>query len=180
MADVTVNRERLKSLMLKRNVGDGDMAKLTGISRTTFYYLRTGHHSTTSERALTAIAEALDTTVEYLTGEGEPEEENDRVAVVLDEPTRKLAQVAANLSAVRKEELIRMAQALVDMEREQNKLPLDAGAMDRLIAIYDQLRIFAGGDDPLDSLEELLRNNRNLPPGGTQASNGLGNHSHNH
>jgi transcriptional regulator with XRE-family HTH domain len=178
MADVTVNRERLKSLMLRRNVGDGDMAKLTGISRTTFYYLRTGHHATTSERALTAIAQALDTTVEYLTGEGEPEEEGDRVAVVLDEPGRKLAEITANLSAIRKEELIRMAQVLLDMEREQSKIPPTKEALDVLMGIYEQLRVYSKGADPLAALEAVFRaNGINLPP---NRSNGLSNEHHNH
>jgi transcriptional regulator with XRE-family HTH domain len=177
MADVTVNGERLKSLMLKRNVGDGDMAKLTGLSRTTFYYLRTGHHNTTSERALTAIAQALDTTVEYLTTEGEPEEEGG-VAVVLDEPGRKLAEVSSNLSAIRKEELIRMAQMLLDMEREQSKIPPTREALDVLVEIYNQLRVYSKGADPLDALEAVLRaNGIVLPP---NRSNGIGNQPHNH
>jgi transcriptional regulator with XRE-family HTH domain len=180
MADIKVNRARLKTLMLKREVSDGDVGALTGLARTTIYNLRVGNRDTTSERTLFAIAQALDTTVDYLSSEGEPEDDGRRVAVMLDEPGRKLAEVAKNLSAIRKEELIRIAETLVAMEREQSKLPLTAEAMDTLIEIAEQLRVFAGGNDPLEVLEALLNANTNakgfVPP--SQLAKGFGNQQH--
>jgi transcriptional regulator with XRE-family HTH domain len=177
MGEVTVNQARLQDLMFRRNMSDGKLAKAAGVSRTLVFYLRTGQTKATAERVLTAIAEALETTVDYLSEEGDVED-NGQVAVMLDEPGRKLAEVTANLSATRKEELIRIAETLLAMERERSKMPLDAGAMDLLIEIYEQVRTFKKGADPLETLEALFR--RNGFPFPPKRDNGLGNERHNH
>jgi transcriptional regulator with XRE-family HTH domain len=180
VSDIAINKDRLQDLMIRRGVNDGQVGQLADMSKGAIRYLRIGTSKTTSERNLRAIAKALDTTVEYLSSEGKPDREDDgQVAIVVDEPGRKLAEVASRLSAIRKQELVRIAEALLAMEREKSKIPLEPEAMDRLIAIYDQLRVFAGGADPLDSLEALLKNN-GVFLSGAKPSNGLGNQGHNH
>jgi transcriptional regulator with XRE-family HTH domain len=160
MAEMTVNHRRLNTLMLRRNVKDADVAEATGLARSTVYNLRTGTRGTTSERTLLAIAKALDTTMDYLSSEGDPDKEDDgRVVVRLDEPTRKLAEVATGLSLTRKEELIRIAETLLLMEQEQFQATPSREAFDVLIGIYNELRNHAGGRDLVEVLEAMIRAN---------------------
>jgi transcriptional regulator with XRE-family HTH domain len=178
MSKITVNAARLHALMTKRNVSDADLAEAIGISRTAMFYLRTGTTKTTTERKMVMIAKELDTTVDYLSGEGDPEEDTSRVAVVLDEPGRKLAQVAANLSLTRKEELIRIAETLLVMEQEQFRATPSSEAFDVILGIYNELQNHTGGRDIVEALEALLRaNGISFVP---KRSNGLGNHHQGH
>lgn len=176
MNDISVNSERLKDLMLRRKVGDSKLAELSGLGRTTIYYLRSGQTKATSERNLRTIAAALDTTVAYLSGEGEAQEDSERVAVLLTEPIRQLAEVANSLSEIRQEELIRMARALVELEREQFQSIPSSESMDALIDIYNDIKAFAGGADPIVTLQAFLRASTGKAVLPAESSKGIGNH----
>jgi transcriptional regulator with XRE-family HTH domain len=178
MSKITVNAARLHALMTKRNVSDADLAEAIGISRTAMFYLRTGTTKTTTERKMVMIAKELDTTVDYLSGEGDPEEDTSRVAVVLDEPGRKLAQVASSLSATRKEELIRIAETLLVMEQEAFRATPSQEAFDVIIEIYNELQNHTGGRDLVETLEAMFRaNGISFAP---KRGNGLSNHHQGH
>lgn len=122
------------------------------------YYLRTGKHQTTSERNLKALAEALETTTDYLSGPEDAVKDDGRVAVMLPEALIELTQIAERLSEIRQEELVRIAATLEDMERAQASTP-PSEIMEALLLIAEQLREQVGGSDPLESLEAVFRAN---------------------
>lgn len=152
---------------------DADLAALTNMSKSTIYYLRTGKHKSTSAENLKKIADALETTPDYLMRSDE-EDDDRRVAVLLPEPIRKLAQIAGNLSDVRQEELIRIAEALEKLERDQPVYVLPTRMMEVLLEVAGELGIES---ESLEELEELLRGQppaRLVDFGPTQPVNNLG------
>lgn len=153
MSELRFNRGRLQDLMDKRELVDADLAALAGLSKSTIYYLRTGKHKSTSAEKLKRIADALETTPEYLMRSDE-ETDDKRVPVLLPEPIRRLAQIAGGLSDVRQEELIRLAEALEKLEREQPVHALPTRIMEILLEVAGELGIES---ESLDELEELLR-----------------------
>src|SRR5690606_34889023 len=101
------------------------------------------------------IADALETSVSYLLGEND----NKNVPTKpLPEPIRQLAQIASNLSKVRQEELIRIAKALAEMEREHAQRPLSEAAVRALTELSEELRGNGENEDLLALLQDLLRN----------------------
>lgn len=149
-----VNLTRLKELMNRKRWGLGELAEYSKVKYQTLYSLSVGRRSNTSSDTLRKIADALDTSTDYLLGETDddtPPIQKLPVAI------RQLAEVANQLSEVRQEELLRIGQALLQLEREQAKELLPNGAMYELIKLADQIREQNNGDDVLDSLRALLR-----------------------
>lgn len=159
MSEYPLNQAKLKQLMELRVMSDGDLARQSGLGRTTVYYLRTGKHQTTSERNIKALADALGTTIDYLSSDEAIDEEDGRVAVMLPEALLELTQIAARLSEIRQEELVRIAATLEEMERAQASTPPSVKTMEALLLVAEQLREQVGGTDPLESLEAVLRAN---------------------
>lgn len=111
-----VNLARLKRLMEKKGYGIGELAEYSGVKYQTVYSLVKGRRTNTTADTLRRIADALDTSIDYLLGNID----DDKPPIEkLPEPIRQIAQVAGNLSEVRQEELLRIAGVLVDIEREQ-------------------------------------------------------------
>jgi transcriptional regulator with XRE-family HTH domain len=153
MAELRFDAARLQDLMDKRAVSDYQLAKRTGISRTMIYYLRKGERKSASAEVMTKLANALETTLDYLIGaEGT---HDGRVTVTVPEGVRRLTEIANRLSELRQEELVRIAAALEQVEREQ-AATLDSVEIVRQILAFSE--IYREGDDPdLFELLEVLR-----------------------
>lgn len=149
-----VNLTRLKELMNRKRWGLGELAEYSKVKYQTLYSLSVGRRSNTSSETLKKIADALDTSTDYLLGEID----DDKPPIQkLPGAIRQLAEVANQLSGVRQEELLRIGQALLQLEKEQAKELLPNGTMYELIKLADQIREQGEYDDMLDSLRALLR-----------------------
>lgn len=146
MSELRFSKERLAQLMDDRGLGDAQLAKKVGVSRTTIFNLRKGRRQTARAELMARIADALATTVDYLLGEGE-----DRPP--MPEAISRLSEVANRLSEIRQEELVRMAEALEKLEREQPTYALPARAMEVLLDVAAKMGI---EDEILGDLEALL------------------------
>lgn len=152
LSEVRFDPERLKAAMaaMRPPMGDTKLAEAAGVSRQMVFLMRKGQRNGVSAEILSKIAKALKINVsDLMSGE---EESN-----TLPAPIRQLAQVASNLSGVRQEELLRIAEALEKLEREQADHPLPAGSMDASLKIIEQLRRNGGDVEALASLEAFLR-----------------------
>lgn len=154
MTDLQFNGDRLADLMKRKKVSDGDVAKSTGLSRTMIYYLRKGKRKSASAENIAKIAEALETNTNYFLTDSAGDT---RVAVMLPEPLRQLAEVAGRLSEVRQGELLRIAAALEELEREQVIYSMPAAVMQELIAFADQIEEEGSDTELLPILETLFR-----------------------
>jgi transcriptional regulator with XRE-family HTH domain len=163
VGDPKINHLKLKDLMERRGLSDGQLAEKVDMGRTTVYYLRTGKQEGTSEKNLKAIAGVLETTVDYLTGEGEvPAVSDGRVAMLLPEPVRKLAQIANSLPEDRQEELLRIASVLLDIERERAEQDLTEEGFQELLEIAEALRESGAPGDAVELLEKFVGHRRAL------------------
>lgn len=162
MEELRFDAKRLQDLMDRRNVSDYKLGKMTGISRTMIYYLRKGERKSASAEFITKLANALDTTVDYLLGE--EVNGSGRVTVTVPEGVRRLTEIANRLSEIRQEELVRIAAALEQVEREQATYWNSVEIVQQLLAFAEHYR---EGDDPdlLDLLETLRRAPRRLDTG---------------
>lgn len=154
MGELRFDSNRLAELMKKKRIGDTELARLSGVSRTMIFYLKKGKRNTASAETVAKIAAALNTTVAYLLGEGE---EKQPPMQKLPEPIRQLAEVAGDLSEVRQEELLRIARTLAELDQDKPETPIDGETMRAMIHIADQLRARGGNEDLLPMLEALLR-----------------------
>lgn len=155
LSEKRFDKDRLVALMKARGIGDTELAEAAGVSRTMIFYLKKGRRQSASAEVMTRIADALNTTVDYLLGEN-----GDRQPPMqkLPEPIRQLAEVAGRLSEVRQEELLHIAAALEKLEREQSEHPIPSGSMRVLLELAEQLRERGGNEDLLSLLESLFRN----------------------
>lgn len=162
MEELRFDAKRLQDLMDRRNVSDYKLGKMTGISRTMIYYLRKGERKSASAELITKLANALDTTVDYLLGE--EVNGSGRVTVTVPEGVRRLTEIANRLSEIRQEELVRIAAALEQVEREQATYWNSVEIVQQLLAFAEQYR---EGDNPdlLELLETLRRTPRRLDTG---------------
>jgi transcriptional regulator with XRE-family HTH domain len=150
-----VDLARLNQLMKEKSWGIGELAQYSGVKYDTVYSLVKGRRPNNSVVTIKKIADALETSVSYLLGEND----NKNVPTKpLPEPIRQLAQIASNLSKVRQEELIRIAKALAEMEREHAQRPLSEAAVRALTELSEELRGNGENEDLLALLQDLLRN----------------------
>lgn len=162
MEELRFDAARLQDLMDRRNVSDYKLGKMTGISRTMIYYLRKGERKSASAELLAKLANALETTVDYFIGADQAA--NGRVTVTVPEGVRRLTEIANRLSEIRQEELVRIAAALEQVEREQAAHWNSVEIVQRLLAFAEHYR---EGDTPdlLELLETLRRTPRRLDNG---------------
>jgi Predicted transcriptional regulators len=150
-----VNLARLEEVMAEKGWGAGELAAYSGVKYDTIYSLKKGRRLNPGAETLKKIAEALGVSVDYLLGESE-----DRQPQIekppMPEAIRRLSEVANRLSDVRQEELIRIAEALAKLEREQPLHTLPTRAMEVLLEAAGELGI---EEEILDELENLLRSN---------------------
>lgn len=158
MSEMKINSARLKRLMDKRGVSDGDLAEAVGKGRTTIYYLRVGKNKTTSEATLRLIADYLQTTMEYLTEESEADLDDGRVPVLLPERPRRLAEIAVKLSGLRQEELLRIAATFEKMEAEELRQPVSTEMMRDLLKQVADLGPHASVANLIQVLRSIMGN----------------------
>lgn len=152
MEEVRFSAEKLSTILKRRGLSDYKMAEMTGISRTMIFYLRKGQRPKVSAAILTRIANALEVDVEELmTGD------NPQSTTEVPESIRQLAQVAGKLSEVRREELVRIAEALAKMEKEQAQNPLPPASLEVLMGIMEEFRRNGASADTLAAVEAILR-----------------------
>lgn len=148
-----VNLTRLKELMDRKRWGLGELAEYSKVKYQTLYSLSVGRRSNTSSQTLKKVADALDTSTDYLLGETD----DDKPPIQkLPGAIRQLAEVATQLSDMRQEELLRIAHALRQLEQEQATTPMPNETMYALIKLADEIGKHGDGEDVLDSLRALL------------------------
>jgi transcriptional regulator with XRE-family HTH domain len=145
----TVNLNRLERLMSERNWSIADLAEYSGVKYNTVYSLCTGRRVNTSSRTLMKIAEALDTSADYLLGETEEEKPP---LQKLPRQVRQLAEVARKLSEPRQEELLRIAALIDELDRER-QTEERADEMSQLLA---SIKGTTEGDEVRKELKKLL------------------------
>lgn len=141
-----------------KSFGIGELAEYSGIKYDTVYSLVRGRRVNTSADTLRRIAMALETSIDYLLGD--IDEEGPPVQT-MPESIRRIAEMAANLSEMRRGELLHITAALVALElgqRDRTSPPLSSDDRSKLLTIAEQLRENLGDNDLLDALEALLRN----------------------
>jgi transcriptional regulator with XRE-family HTH domain len=114
MPEVQYSPTRLQDLMDRRNMSNTELAQKSGVTLSMIDYLRTGKRKTASAAVMARLADTLETTVSYLLGMGD----EGRVTIIVPEAVRRLAEIACRLSEMRQEELVRIAAALEQLERE--------------------------------------------------------------
>ena len=147
-----VNIDRLEKLLGEKKWGMGELATYSGVKYDTVYSLKSGRRPNTRADTLKRIADALDTSVDYLLGESD---ERKPPAKQLPEPIRRLADVAGRLSEMRQTELLKMAATLEELERdESDRIDYVAatGAIVRISQLNEESR-----KDLLPVLQALLR-----------------------
>lgn len=155
-----INLKRLAALMDKKKYGIGELAEYSGVKYDTVYSILKGRRTNSSADTLRRIADALDTSIDYLLGDtDDPTPPVQR----LPEPIRQLASIANRLSGVRQDELLRIATTLEQLEREQPTYAMPAQVMDVLLTLAEKL----GAGDVLIELQAMI------PQGATRQGNDL-------
>lgn len=147
-----VNLTRLTKLMEKKGHGIGELAEYSGVKYDTVYSLVKARRTNTTADTLRRIADALDTSIDYLLGDTD-----DATPPMprLPEPIRRLALIANRLSGIRQDELLHIAATLEQLEREQTTYAIPVQTMDVLLSLAEKL----GAGDVLVELRALI------PPG---------------
>lgn len=157
--------DRMDRLMGELDISDGELATLTGLSRSMIYYLRTGKRTGVSGENLRRIADSLHTTVDYLLGEDVPP--GGAIPMHLPAPIRRLATVAQQLSGYRQEELIRFAETMAEIDRERKTRPVDQQTMAMLLETLERVERERGYGERIDIaglLAGLLSGSEGDPP----------------
>lgn len=152
--EVRFSSEKLAALLSRRGLSDYKVAEMTGISRTMIFYMRKGQRTKVSAAILTKIANALEIDIsELMTGD------NTQLVAASEVPeaVRQLAKIAGKLSGVRQEELVRIAEALEKLEREQAKNPIPDASLGIMLGFLEELRKNGANNDTLASVEAILR-----------------------
>lgn len=140
---------RLKRLMTKKSIGDTELARKAGVSRQMIFHLRKGSRQTASAEVVQKMADALDTTVPYLLGDDEGEEES------IPETIAKLLEIVEKLSETRQEELVRIANAFRQLEDEESQSPF---IYTRMLEMLRSSKVF--GPEEIDRLVRGIRAER--------------------
>lgn len=158
-----VNLNRLTQLMEKKGYGIGELAEYSGVKYDTVYSLVKARRTNTTADTLRRIADALDTSIDYLLGDTD-----DATPPMprLPEPIRQLALIAKRLSDIRQDELLRIAATLEELERGQTTYAVPVQTMDILLSLAEKL----GAGDVLAELRGMIP-----PADGAVGSDGTGN-----
>jgi transcriptional regulator with XRE-family HTH domain len=163
LSEIKFVPERLVAAMKKAKIGDTKLAEQAGISRQMVFLMRKGQRQKVSAAIIGQIATALNTTTDYLMG-GDMESKEPPMQK-LPEPIRQLAEIANDLSEARQEELLRIAAALLQLEREQHgSEPMSTEDMRMLLELTEKVKEEGDEGSVLQSLKRLLKN---PPPGWT-------------
>lgn len=114
MSEVRFIASRLEERMKERDVSDGKLAEMTGIGRTTIYYLRKGKRRSTSAEYIAKIADALSTSTQFFIDEDADASpiQKKMSALVAD-----IAGIAEGLSPGKQRQLRELGNALVKMDQ---------------------------------------------------------------
>lgn len=153
MTEVRFDRERLLELMEREKMGDTELGRKAGVSRTMIYYLKTGKRKTASAEVVSRIAGALNASTAYLLGE---EEGQNTLAQVLPSAVHQLTEIAVGLSGLRQEELLRIAATLQALEAEEGRRTI-APAVHEVIRLVERIQP-AGGEELIEALQTLIEN----------------------
>lgn len=150
-----VNLTRLEKLMNDKGWGVGELATYSGLKYDTIYSMKVGRRKNPGAATLQKVAAALGTTVDYLLGkDGVDAQTGPPVPPMI----RRLADIAGRMSELKQEELLRIAETLAKLDREQVQNPLPTGTMPILLEIVQKFREQGGKDeDILPWLEALMR-----------------------
>lgn len=149
-----VNLNRLEALLSEKNWGVGELSTYSGVKYDTVYSLRAGRRPNTRAETLKRIADALDTSIDYLLGESDIRKP---VPTEVPEAIRRISEIAGRLSESRQEELLRIAHALEGVEQEESGDPTYIAATRELLKFAQQHQD-EGGENLLPLLRALLRN----------------------
>jgi transcriptional regulator with XRE-family HTH domain len=148
-----VNLARLKTLMKEKTWGLGELATYSGVKYDTVYSLVKGRRPNSNIATLKNIAGALGVSVDYLLGQSD---ERGALGPALPETMRQLTEIANRLPEMRQEELVRIARALLELERERAQNPMPVEKMRALLELSEYLRGTGEGENLLLVLKPLL------------------------
>lgn len=152
MTDVRFISERLAEKMTEQNLNDAAVAKKTGISKTTIYYLRKGRDNrgvTTSAEYLLKIANALNTAPEYFVdADADPSPNQKKMSALVAD----IASIAEELSPSKQRELRELSHALARIDRSAKPDDLYAEIME-LVARLAEVK---GGQKTLKELVDYV------------------------
>lgn len=153
MSKTTVNVVRLAAKMKEKGYSIPELAEESGVKYDTVYSLIKGRRTNSTVETLQPLAAVLDTSVDYLLGNID----DDAPAARTPAAVVQLAAVATRLSSVAQSELIRMAEGLARIEREQRSVPLPQATMRQLLELSYELRDRGGYEEIATALQTLLR-----------------------
>ncbi len=145
-----INLTRLNQLMTENDMNMTDLAAASGVSYSTIYSIHKVRRANTSSATINKLAKALHASANDLLqgGAGDLEEE-------MPGAVKHLAQIAAELSEARQEELVRIADALKKLEKEEGYFSVDRQKMLTLLHAAENLPPGAKTADLLRALQEL-------------------------
>lgn len=150
--EVRFDPAKLIAAMKSARIGDTKLAEAAGISRQMIFYMKKGERNGVSAEILGRIAKVLEINVsELMTGNGTVDDDKPPMQK-LPESIRRLAEVASRLSDVRREELLRIATSLEELEREQSIYPMPVQVMDALLSLAKEV----GAGDVLIQLQAMI------------------------
>lgn len=151
-----INLARLNTLIDERGWDLRELAKRAGLSEHTLYSLNAQRRGkATSTRTLQKIADALGVAMEHLIEEqGEEVEAKPAMPPTLQE----LVAIARRLSDVRQEELVAIATALEQVERETEKRPMPDETYKAILDLFERMRQTKDvNPDAIELLESIIR-----------------------
>lgn len=149
MQSTHVDLARLEQLLARKKWSTSDLAKHSGLKYNTVYSLRKGRRVNHSAQTLMAIAQSFGVSVDYLLGKTDEDE--------IVDIAQQLADIVMRLNETRREELMRVAQALemIDMQR-RDELPPDE-TMATLLEVARQFEKLGRTDELERALRALLQ-----------------------
>lgn len=133
-----IDVERLNELLEEKNPPwrAPELAQYAKIPYDTAYAIIKGRRTNPQSSTLNAIADALKVTPDYLLGKS-----NHRKPIQdkLPDLVRQLTRVAGRLSEIRQRELIKIAETLEDLERQEPVYSVPAAAVNSLLELLESL-----------------------------------------
>jgi transcriptional regulator with XRE-family HTH domain len=142
---ITVVPERLASLLRRHNMTPSDLARATGVHKSTISLMLSSKRQAVTTTNVAKIANVLAVSVDYLLGLSDTPETS---KIKLGELPLELAQMAKLLPGRRQRDLIAMARTFMQMYAEQDLAQFQEDVLD-LIEQY-------GGKEDRDQFVALL------------------------
>lgn len=113
--------EKIKELLDKRGMRQSDLARITGISKTTINSIIMRNNKSVDFSAMEKIADALGVPIEYFLGSGNADTKKEPIDTdELPEKERRYAELFTALSPANRHTLLVIAEALL---RDQSRDP---------------------------------------------------------